>query len=308
VGLTSIGGSINPVGLIICSITIPSDFSNSSSATTQSPPAPPAEPPAEQPPAQQQQPSSQPQTTPIEPAVFIGAPVNPSSVDAKLGDSNLSVPLIVTDNQTKVLGELVQSVHIKLELSHDTASAKVIINGQEVELHNTGGNTYEADVPLPSEPGSYTIKVKSTKTDGTIVEQQTLTVLVDPYGYVYDNNSKAKIANAEVTLYEKDNEGQWKKWDASKYSQANPQNTNRAGDYGFMTPKGTYYISSVAPGYKDYKSEELVVKSDPITLNIALDPVKIPFWNTERIIIGVLGLIILLILTGGLGLYIYRKR
>lgn len=286
-----------------------SDFSNSASATTQSPPVPPEQPPAEQQPSsqQQQQSTSQPQTTTTESAVIVDKPVTPSSVDAKLGDSNLSVPLIVTDNQTKVLSELVQSVHIKLELP-GTTSATAIIGNQQVELHNTGGNVFEADIPVPKEPGSYTIKVKSVKTDGTIVEQQTLTVLIDPYGYVYDRSSKARIANAEVTLFEKDNEGQWKKWDASKYSQTNPQNTNRSGDYGFMTPKGTYYIQATAPGYKDYKSEELIVRTDPITLNIPLEPSKVPFWNTERIIIGVLSLFILSILGAGAGFYIYKKR
>jgi len=151
------------------------------------------------------------------------------------------------------------------------------------------------------------IKVKSIKTDGTIVEQQALTVLVDPAGYVFDKNTKNRIVNAEVALFEKDNEGKWKMWDASKYSQANPQNTNKGGEYGFMTPAGRYYISVTAPGYKDYKSEEITVKQDPITLNISLEPEKNPSFiqrNLAWLVSGILGLVALF----ALGYVIIEKR
>jgi len=263
--------------------------SSVASAQTQSPP---------QEPEQQQQTPAPPQEETI-----VVAPVIPQDVTIKIGDSQL----IITPNESgevNVLAEVASTIHIKVSLNGAT-SARAIIAGQEYALSNTSGDIWEGDVGLPKEAGTYTVKVKSKTKDGKFVEQQVLTVLIDPSGYVFDSKTKARIANGEVKLFEKQKDSSWQLWDAKKYSQNNPQATNKSGEYGFMTPRGTYQLEAQAPGYKPFKSKEIVVKSEPVIVNIALEPEPQTVLKQRNLLIGVVALFVLLIISVN-AYYIFR--
>src|SRR3990167_735654 len=89
---------------------------------------------------------------------------------------------------------------------------------------------------VPMRQGFYQAKGTIKYKDGSI-EEITVNVLVDPYGYVYEKNNlgEQRLSGVRVTLYVFENES-WKVFDASKYEQSNPQTTLDNGEYGFMVP------------------------------------------------------------------------
>jgi hypothetical protein len=119
--------------------------------------------------------------------------------------------------------------------------------------------------------GRKILKVLINYTDNT-VEEQNIELLVDPYGYAYEQigENELRLSGVEVTCYHKD-DGQWNVWDASYYDQENPQITTSNGEYAFMVPYGKYYIVASKAGYDDYKSEIIDVQTgEPVNLNIKM--------------------------------------
>jgi hypothetical protein len=86
--------------------------------------------------------------------------------------------------------------------------------------------------------------------------------VVDPEGYVFKkstNGEETRISNVKVSIFDISG-GKSSLWDAKKYSQNNPQITNKTGKYSFLVPEGDYFITAEVNGYKPYKSEEFDVR------------------------------------------------
>ncbi|HOX61006.1 MAG TPA: hypothetical protein PLV72_03310 [Candidatus Magasanikbacteria bacterium] len=71
------------------------------------------------------------------------------------------------------------------------------------------------------------------------------------WGKVSDNSGV--LANVEVSLYG----GNGELFDAEKFSQSNPKLTGDEGYYGWMVPKGNFYVVAKRGGYFDYRSSVL---------------------------------------------------
>jgi hypothetical protein len=82
-----------------------------------------------------------------------------------------------------------------------------------------------------------------------------LSMLIDPSGYVFNKQTKARIEGATVTLEHKDAGGNWVKWDGTDSDQVNPQKTNSEGEYGWFVLPGVYRVLVTATGYQDYNTE-----------------------------------------------------
>lgn len=77
-----------------------------------------------------------------------------------------------------------------------------------------------------------------------------ITILYDPSGYVYEQTTGERIAEATATL-EKWNEatGQWQQWEDADKEQENPQITSEEGRYGWMVEEGKYRVKVQKDGY-----------------------------------------------------------
>ena len=79
-------------------------------------------------------------------------------------------------------------------------------------------------------------------------------------------------------------------WDAITYGQENPQITDTTGNYSFLVPAGTYYLTVSALGYNSYKTDNFsVIEGKEIRNNISLkeefDWSSLLNWDTVFIII-----------------------
>jgi len=110
------------------------------------------------------------------------------------------------------------------------------------------------------------------------------------------NLEEIGIEGTSVTLYKFDEENnQWQLWDAEKYHQKNPIQTNENGEYGFMVPNGKYKIVA--------EKENYVLRSEIIEVenNIVNNGTEIKKKNNWLILI--IALIILFVISN----IIYRK-
>ena len=99
--------------------------------------------------------------------------------------------------------------------------------------------------------------------------------MVDPEGYVYRVESdgiKARIPGVIVSIYELNSEtNQYELWRAEDYEQVNPQTTDDTGEYSFLVPEGTYYLTAQADDYLPYKGDHFNVREgEGIHFNIEL--------------------------------------
>ena len=101
--------------------------------------------------------------------------------------------------------------------------------------------------------GLKTITATATTSDNRTLEFiiAEVTVLVDPSGYVVDNETKDRLAGVTV-LCEVNNNGSWEVWNAELYGQINPQITDENGNYGWMVPAGTYRVRAFKDGFSEY--------------------------------------------------------
>ena len=186
-------------------------------------------------------------------------------------------------------------ITVKPSLNKEVKSVTAIYEGQKIEFKDTNNDgIYETNISAPSLKGSYTAKATILYADGAY-EEITINLLVDPFGYVYEKNTKGeqRLANTKVTLYYQSSDGKWNVWNADDYKQTNPQTTQDNGEYGFMVPTGTYYLTAQKDGYVFYKSNIIQVKEGkPININIELTKENwfIKYWYY------LLGLIIIIII------------
>lgn len=199
----------------------------------------------------------------------------------------LSVNTINIDNNDEKVSEVVDTlpgVSLNLNIgktNKEVSKIEAKLGEEDIQFDPGLTGEFVAKITSPRQPGKYEVKVKIFYKDGT-TEEKIIEVLVDPYGYVYEDGKKGeqRLSNVEVTCYQKEGDN-WKQWDAKKYNQINPQLTEDNGEYSFMVPEGIYYIEAKKEGYEVFKSNDLKVeKNKPVNLNIKLT--KKPF--SEKII------------------------
>ena len=140
-----------------------------------------------------------------------------------------------------------------------------------------GSQSYVAIVKAPNELGNYQIEtVVSYASEGGLTvlsETQDLHLIVDPEGYVYarePGKSKA-VAGATISLYKlHDGINQYQLWDGGPFAQTNPQKTKGSGLYGYIVPRGQYYLQVSYPGYEFYQTKSFAA-SDGAILNFPVE-------------------------------------
>ena len=144
---------------------------------------------------------------------------------------------------------------------------------------------YVADIKAPVVTGEYEIVTKIDDGAG-IPKVINFTTLVDPEGYIYEQTSgkELRINNATVSLYHLNNANQYELWNANEYGQENPQVTGATGNYSFLVPAGTYYLTVKTSGYYLFQSDAFsVAEGKEIHANIALkrefDLSSVLNWN-----------------------------
>jgi len=136
---------------------------------------------------------------------------------------------------------------------------------------------FETGIYLPAASGKYPASIIIEYTDGA-TDVIDLTILIDPYGYVYEikNGRLEKIASAEVALFKLEG-ASWQEWDAAPFSQINPQITGDDGTFAFFVPAGTYYLRAKRDGYRDNNTSRFDVIDTIVNINIELIAIpKIP--------------------------------
>ncbi len=190
-------------------------------------------------------------------------------------------------------------------------SVIILSFGSSSYLLTDKDDKYQTLIQLPAIKGDYSIVINIVFKDGTMTTLNS-TALVDPYGYVYKYSKgffsilasnvvdETRISGAKVSLYFYDrNKKQWQLWDAEKYKQENPQETNQSGEYSFMVPEGKYYLEVQKRGYRLLKTEEFEVKNQIINKNLELKP-----YLSNNVVI----LLIFLIIAGGVITFILVRR
>jgi len=175
---------------------------------------------------------------------------------------------------------------------------------QKFEYKEIKSGVFAAEINAPSAEGEYEVSTIAEYKDVSLTATETsLTLLVDPEGYVYKQTSEGKlrIQNAIVSIHwlNPDTE-KYELWPADKFLQKNPIITNDTGKYSFLVPQGTYYLTATSPNYLDYKSDTFSIKEDNgVTMDIELKTKTLmPEWlNWSTMIIILLLIIIILILT-----------
>ncbi|MDD3475106.1 MAG: carboxypeptidase-like regulatory domain-containing protein, partial [Candidatus Dojkabacteria bacterium] len=152
---------------------------------------------------------------------------------------------------------------------------------------------YKTRMDIFNSLGTYDLNILAMFDDNTTARMK-LEVLVDPYGFVYEDvkGQELRLSNAKVTLYSKlDN-----KWNIYGTGN-NPQFTNKHGEYQFMVEPGTYKIEVELDGYDKYESEEIEVEKTTIEKNIQLQKGKIEYIKYAYILGGIFLLIGIIVLS-----------
>ena len=159
---------------------------------------------------------------------------------------------------------------------------------------------FTADVDMPVVPGEYEVITVIAYKDPTLGTRQIrMTTVVDPEGYVYEENGgkETRIPSAIVSLYYLNPiTKNYELWPAKNYQQENPQITDIRGTYSFLVPEGSYYFSVEAPGYDSYEGKVFVVREGSgVHQNIELKPRGGIFhnfdWKTALLIVVLLLLV-----------------
>ena len=151
---------------------------------------------------------------------------------------------------------------------------------------------YTADIKAPVAKGEYEV-VSSIDYGGAVENKKDIkfTTLIDPEGYIYEKSGdkELRINNAVVSLYRFNND-KYELWSAGEFGQENPQITDTTGNYAFLVPAGTYYITVSVPNYYFFQGDAFsVAEGKEIHANIALkkefDLSALINWNTVLIFI-----------------------
>ncbi len=138
--------------------------------------------------------------------------------------------------------------------------------------------------------GSYTLTANSIDGAGnkTTRDLNTVTVLPKP-----SLKSEGKALSGTVTAYylEPDSNN-WTVWDGGSYEQANPQTTDKNGNFKLLLPAGKYYLKVTSRGYQDLTSNIFTFdKTTPIstTLNMRAKKSLLSSFSAQKISLNLSG-------------------
>ncbi|HQZ52674.1 MAG TPA: GEVED domain-containing protein [Thermoflexales bacterium] len=103
------------------------------------------------------------------------------------------------------------------------------------------------------------------------------TILIDPYGVVYDAalGIGSPLKDAQVMCLEDKGGAAFGLWNAADTGQINPQMTQADGWFSFFTPPGTFRLVSTKTGYQTFRSGDIVVSSAPVRYDIPMTAVPV---------------------------------
>lgn len=122
--------------------------------------------------------------------------------------------------------------------------------------------------------------VKVTKADNTVILNKLILrtyIIMDPSGYVYDENTKARIEGAEVLLKKQNQNGTFDVWDPVD-GQKNPLITDADGFYNWNVEPGTYALFVKKQGYN---YDEYLMVDKYTTEGGTIDSIIIPPPRTD---------------------------
>jgi len=251
-------------------------------------------------------------TTPVEPEPVVPTP-EPEAKVIKVQDLNEEQKINITTEEKQVNTTENGEIHIFVKQTLDieipaeaitdntTDFEQVIltVNNQTYNMtYHAGSNTYRATIDAPSVKGTYSTTIQALKGDNTSNLSITMSLLVDPYGYIYSKSgvNEVRILNAKVTLYTKKNNLEVI-WLASEGGN-NPQYTNAQGEYQYFVTPGEYKLVVEAAGYMPTETEWFTVESNIVEKNIEIK--KTPYlW---------FGIIAGVEIIAGIGIAIFVKK
>jgi hypothetical protein len=120
--------------------------------------------------------------------------------------------------------------------------------------------------------GTYHLTVTAADGGGARVRRTLPDVVVAPAARVVAKSGRI-LAGAKVSLYyRRPGASTWLLWSGEEYGQENPQRTRADGVFGFLVPKGTYYLKAEAAGYQTLVTRQFSVdRPTPLVPTLSMD-------------------------------------
>lgn len=156
---------------------------------------------------------------------------------------------------------------LSYKLNHDWSN--------EVEELKTelAGDTAECE-EKPSDPDSPPAEEESSDDSPTIPGIPPIAEpdwIYDPSGYVFEAVESNRIDGVTASLLKQSTDGTtWTLWNADRYLQQNPIQTDEEGRYAWDVPEGNWQVKYTKDGYDAAKSEVLTVLPPHFDVNIGL--------------------------------------
>jgi len=186
---------------------------------------------------------------------------------------------------------------------------------------NESEKLYQAGIILPLQESLQPIYILVLNFKEETLDKIEGNILIEPFGEIKEyqmSGSKYQVEAKEiemppvylarVTLYQFDEfSGDWKEFQALKYSQRNPIYSNPEGQYGFLVPRGKYFVQVEKENYETLRTKEIETEKNFINQDIILKHLLKP-GLFERIIWLKFLLIFLTLILVLAGTIIYRKK
>jgi hypothetical protein len=186
--------------------------------------------------------------------------------------------------------------------------------------------TYKTSFIVPA-PVEHLLKIDFIDQNGEIVFEKEITLKVLPPGGIYSMQNErlfaggltlgrflcragnllggyneacmqeTGVADAEVSIFAKNDDGNLQLWNAYKRNQSNPALSGDNGEYGFSVPNGEYEVWVEKDGFERMK------KGVTVGNNVINENIKI--YGRRK---GKYGILLLIILAVSAGIYFKRRR
>ncbi len=163
-------------------------------------------------------------------------------------------------------------------------------------------HVWTAKIDVPGKQTSYLLTLEVIRKDGTKEIIELGQVLVDPFGYVYQDviephlnlfkdgfwswekaHKQNRLEKVKVFLYQyNDSLKDWQLFEASRYGQKNPQITTKEGAYGFLVPEGSYYLEAIKIGFGEKTTESFEIRDQIVNKDIELSSITIHWWQVDE--------------------------
>ncbi len=142
---------------------------------------------------------------------------------------------------------------------------------------------YQTSLVLPLQIGLQPIYILVLNFQEGTIDKVEGKILIESFGKIKEepplgNKYEARAEEeakpvylAKVTLYQYDEVSrQWQEFQALKYSQRNPIYSNPDGQYGFLVPRGKYFIQAEKEGFQKGRTEEIKAEKNFINREVIL--------------------------------------